>query len=302
MSDDRAPDDSDSAESATSPGPDEELRRAAQLARDAVTNAAAAAGVTARTVGTEFWKVATAPLSPLDTARTVMKMVTGTNMTGTIGQGVRQVQQVASTVLGVEDSLARSQRRDSAEALRERGDAILDSSHIAKVQPYDVHPSFSGILDELTPDEARILRFLAVAGPQPMIDVRTKTLFQLGSELLGSGINMVAEMAGCRWPNLDQHYFANLNRLGLVRLSSEPVADYRRYALIEVQIPALDALAKAKKSITVYRSIFLSEFGSQFVEMCLDTTGYHAGGWEHDERGDKIIGKGSRRSTEHTGT
>jgi len=36
--------------------------------------------------------------------------------------------------------------------------------------------------------------------------------------------------------------------------------------------------------------------------MCLDTTGYHAGGWEHDERGDKIIGKGSRRSTEHTGT
>jgi hypothetical protein len=302
MSDDRAPDDSDSAESGTSPGLDEELRRAAQLAMDAATNAAAAAGVTARTVGTEFWKAVTAPASTLDTARTVVKMATGTGVTGTIGEGVRQVKQVASAVLGVEDSLATSQRRGGAEALRERGNAILGVSHIAKFQPYDVHPSFSGILDELTPDEARILRFLAVAGPQPMIDVRTKTLFQLGSELLGSGINMVAEMAGCRWPDLDQHYFANLNRLGLVRLSSEPVADYRRYALIEVQIPALEALAKAKKSITVYRSIYLSEFGSQFVEMCLDTAGYHAGGWEHDERGDKIIGKGPPGRAEHTGT
>jgi hypothetical protein len=302
MSGDRTPDDDKSPESATPPGLSEELHRAGQLAKDAVINASAAAGVAARTVGTEFWKVVTAPVNPLDTARTVMNMVTGTGVSGTIGEGVRQVKQVASTVLGVEDSLARSQRRGGAEVLRQRGEAILGVSHIAKFQPYDVHPSFSRLLDELTPDEARILRFLAVAGPQPMIDVRTKTLFQLGSELLGSGINMVAEMAGCRWPGLNQHYFANLSRLGLVRLSSEPVADFRRYALIEVEIPAMEAMAKVKKSITVYRSIDLSEFGSQFVEICLDTTGYHGGGWDRNDRGDKIIGRGRASSAAQTGS
>jgi hypothetical protein len=302
MSGGRTPDDDDSAASGTSPGLDEELHRAARLAGDAVSNASEAAGVAARTVGRTWWKAVTSPLSALDTARTVAKMVTGTGVTGTVGEGVRQVRHAAWNVLGVEEPLARSQRLGSAEALRQRGDSILGLSHIAKFQPYDIHPSFAGILDELTADEARILRFLAVSGPQPMIDVRTKTLFQLGSELLASGINMVAELAGCRWPALDKHYFANLNRLGLVRLSSEPIADYRRYALIEVQIPAMEALAKAKKSITVYRSIHLTEFGSQFVEMCLDTTGYDGGGWGRGERGDKIIGKRARGSAEHTGT
>jgi hypothetical protein len=195
-------------------------------------------------------------------------------------------------VLGVDDAVARSQRRGGEGALRKRGDAIIAVSHKAEFQPHDVHPSFSRILDELTPDEARILRFVFVAGPQPMIDVRTNTLFQVGSELLASGINMVAEMAGCQWPDRDQHYFATLNSLGLVRLSSEPVADYRRYALIEVQPRAMGAIEKAQKSITVYRSVDLSPFGSQFVETCFDTEGYHGGGWDRDERGDKIIGKG----------
>jgi hypothetical protein len=307
MSDDHEPGDGgESAESEPSAGLDGEVHRAAQLARDAVTGAAAAAGI-ARSVGSEFWKAFSAPLdtvssvakratevNPIDIASNVAKIATTANpaVGGTIGGGVRQVQQVASTVLGVDDAVARSQRRGGEEALRKRGDAIIAVSHKAEFQPYDVHPSFSRILDELTPDEARILRFLFVAGPQPMIDVRTKTLFQVGSELLASGINMVAEMAGCQWADRDQHYFATLISLGLVRLSSEPVADYRRYALIEVQPRAMEAIEKAKKSITVYRSIGLSPFGSQFVQTCFDTQGYHAGGWDHDERGDKIIGKG----------
>jgi Abortive infection alpha len=309
VSADPEPGDGYGTESVPSPHLDDEVHRAAQLARDAMTSAAAAAGV-ARTVGAEFWKAYSAPSSPRDTVGSVAKLATAVNpldiashvakmattvnpaVAGTIGEGVRQVQQVASTVLGVDGAVARSQRRLGEEALRKRGDAILAVSYNAKFQPYDVHPSFSRILDELTPDEARILRFLAVAGPQPMINVRTKTLFQVGSELLASDINMVAELAGCQWRDRDQHYLANLDSLGLVRLSSEPVADYRRYALIEVQARAMEAIEKTKKSITVYRSIFLSPFGRQFVETCFDTEGYHAGGWDRDERGDKILGKG----------
>ena len=176
--------------------------------------------------------------------------------------------------------------------LRAYGDRLIAESHQPEDQPGQLHPAFALILPELTPDEVRILRFLAVAGAQPAIDIRTKTLFQIGSERIAGGINMIAEMAGCRWPGSDQEYLANLNRLGLVRFSAEPVADYRRYALIEVQPRAIEAAAKAKATLSTYRSIYLSPFGRQFCEVCIDVTGYDAGGWGTDERGDKIIGRG----------
>ncbi|MCX8562944.1 Abi-alpha family protein [Mycolicibacterium mucogenicum] len=183
-------------------------------------------------------------------------------------------------------------KHDSDADLRRWGDELIAKSQKPTRKQAHRHPAFEQILNELAPDEVRMLRFLAVAGTQPSIDIRTKTMFQVGSERLVSGVNMIADMAGCRWPEADRRYLANLNRLGLVRFSSEPVADYRRYALLEVQPRALEVTEVIPKTISVYRSIYLSEFGKQFCEVCIDTDGYNAGGWATDERGDKIIGKG----------
>jgi hypothetical protein len=44
--------------------------------------------------------------------------------------------------------------------------------------------------------------------------------------------------------------------------------------------------------VTIYRSLRLTPFGEQFIDVCFDTEGYHAGGWDTDGRQDKIIGKG----------
>ncbi len=177
--------------------------------------------------------------------------------------------------------------------LKTIGNGMLRTSAYAQNQPKDEHPAFSAMIASLTPDEARILRFLAVAGPQPSLDVRTKTPFGIGSERLAGGMNLIAEMAGCSYPDHDHEYLANLNRLGLVRFSQEPVADFRRYSLIEAQPKVSEAMEKAKKATTVYRSIYLSLFGQQFCETCFDLDGYDAGGWADDDRGDKIIGKGT---------
>ena len=212
-----------------------------------------------------------------------------------VGEGLRQAQRIASApVAGVNDVLEKvvgTGARDETDALRKRGNTLIRISYKPELQRRDVHPSFSLILDELLPDEARILRFLGVAGPQPMIDVRTKTLFQIGSVLLVGGVSVVASMAGCHWPDRDQHYFANLSRLGLVDLSREPVDDYRRYALLEVQPVALHAIEGVPKAITIYRSITLTAFGRQFIDVCINTEGYNAGGWDTDGRQDKIRGK-----------
>ena len=190
------------------------------------------------------------------------------------------------------DADKKAAKHDSDADLRHWGDELIAKSQKPTHKQAHRHPAFEQILNELAPDEVRMLRFLAVAGVQPSIDIRTKTMFQVGSERLVGGVNMIADMAGCRWPESDQRYLANLNRLGLVRFSSEPVADYRRYALLEVQPRALEVTETIPKTISVYRSIYLSEFGEQFCEVCIDTDGYNAGGWATDERGDKIIGKG----------
>ncbi|MDT5256200.1 MAG: hypothetical protein QOD10_1280 [Mycobacterium sp.] len=209
-----------------------------------------------------------------------------------VGEGLRQVATAPWTgVRDVVDKVVGTGARDETDALRKRGNALIRTSYKPELQRRDVHPSFSRILDELLPDEARILRFLAVAGLQPLLDVRTKTLFQVGSVLLAGDVSMVASMAGCHWPDRDHHYFANLERLGLIDLSREPVDDYRRYALLEVQPPALHAIESGEKTITIYRSIALTAFGQQFIEVCTNTEGYNAGGWDTDGRQDRIRGE-----------
>ena len=70
---------------------------------------------------------------------------------------------------------APAERRGTGEpppSLRERGAELLRRSADVDYDE-DAHPAYERILDELAPDEARILRLLATEGPQPAVDVRT---------------------------------------------------------------------------------------------------------------------------------
>ena len=191
---------------------------------------------------------------------------------------------------GIPEALA--PHSSSYRDLRAQGDRLIDSAWDPRNQPRGQHTAYAHILQELVADEALILRFLRVAGSQPAIDVRTKTMCGIGSERIAGGINMVASMAGCTWPDRGEEYLANLNRLGLLRFSKEPVDDYRRYALIEVQPEAMDAIESVSKARTVYRSIHLSLFGERFCDVCFTCEGYDAGGWDDaDVRGDVVRGR-----------
>lgn len=132
------------------------------------------------------------------------------------------------------------------------------------------HPAFARILSELTPDEARVLRLLYGEGPQPAVDVRTNRPFGVGSELIEGGLNMIAEQAGCRYVDRINQYLTNLARLGLVRFSTEQVANPNRYQLVEAQPKVAEAMKRAgRSSRTVHRSIHLTEFGAEFCRVCL---------------------------------
>lgn len=230
----------------------------------------------------------------IDTANEIAhEFSSGEPITEIIDTRVEQVRSAAWNALGIDDRIDGSVKRGSSYGdLRTQGDGLIDCSWNIAIQPREEHPSFKQILDALVPDEARILRFLAVSGPQPAIDIRTKTPFGVGSERIAGGINMIADMAGCAWPDRDQHYLANLNRLGLVRFSEEPVEDYRRYSLLSAHPKAMAVAEEHPKTVDVYRSIYLSLFGKQFSEACFSLEGYTAGGWNKSFVTDKIIGKG----------
>ena len=164
-------------------------------------------------------------------------------------------------------------RGTTAHDLQRRGSELLRRSNDVHVVE-DTHPAFARILTEITPDEARILRFIYLEGPQPSLDIRTFRPLGIGSELVAAGLSMIAEHAGLR--NLDRidQYLTNLNRLGLVEFSKEQVSNPTRYQVIEAQpkvVAALKTAGRAPKM--VQRSIRLTSFGAEFVRTCLPLNG-----------------------------
>lgn len=157
------------------------------------------------------------------------------------------------------DSSTAALRRRGEELLRESADVTLD---------IDSHPAYMRILDALAPDEGRLLRFLALNGAQPSVDVRSG--LPLASQLVAQGLTMIAEEAGCRHRERVYAYLNNLHRLGLVWFSREPLRDTRHYQVLEAQTEVADALERGGRSArTVRRSIVLTPFGEDFCAVCL---------------------------------
>ena len=158
-------------------------------------------------------------------------------------------------------------KHSDAKALRDRGAELLARSADVAYDE-DLHPAYAGILENLAPDEARVLRLLATRGPQPAVDVRRG--LPLVSELVAPGLNMIGAEAGCRHPDRMPAYLDNLNRLGLTWFSRETLRDVNRYQVLEAQPEAVAAMREAGRTArTVRRSIHLTPFGSDFCEVCL---------------------------------
>lgn len=271
-----------SAENGTSPPPEpREQQRdpGAELIEALPGLARIAAGAWLRTA---IWsiettlRVARAAASPEEAARILVEA----------GEGLRNY---ARELLGIQDldnrvrellpgggsggwsgpgSRMRTQARNGTPSLREQGAELLRES--ADVSYDDrIHPAYARILSELAPDEGRILRLLAVSGPQPAVDVLSGNLIGGGSQLVARNINLIGTEAGCRHPGRVPVYLNNLDRLGLIRFPREPIGNPQRYQVLEAQPDAIAAIKRAGRAKTVHRRVELTPFGKDFCEVCL---------------------------------
>lgn len=173
---------------------------------------------------------------------------------------------VSLTSVIAADEPERPQRELS---LRERGEELLRRSRDVWSED-EAHPAYGRILDEVAPDEARILLLLLRGGPQPSVDVRTGgPVGMVSSSLVSAGLTMIGPRAGVRYLDEVPAYLNNLFRLGLIWFSREQLEDPLEYQVVEAQPDVLEAMHSVRFAKVVRRSIHLTPFGVDFCKTCL---------------------------------
>jgi hypothetical protein len=170
---------------------------------------------------------------------------------------------------GIEQAAAsaRGDGRDG-QTLRDRGTALLErSSELG--DGGEQHPAYERILEQLSPDEARILRLLATHGPQAAVDVRTWRPLDIGSDIVAPGLTMIGRHAGLMRPIRVPAYLSNLYRLGLIWFAHESLPEPEPYQVLEAQPDVVDAVREAGRARIVRRSIHLTPFGADFCFQAL---------------------------------
>ena len=225
---------------------------AARLARDA-TEAAMVVSELAKSVSGGL-PVGSALLRAAESLGAISEPVTSTVgpvVSGTVGAGTDRGEQAREP------------------SLRERGAELLERSRDVWSSEAG-HPAYSRILGELAPDEARILLLLLEKGPQPSVDVRTGgPIGMVSSQLIAPGLTMIGARSGARYLDQVPAYLNNLNRLGLVWFSREPLRDPLEYQVVEAQPDVLAAMHSVKFAKVVRRSIHLTPFGEDFCRTVL---------------------------------
>jgi hypothetical protein len=162
-----------------------------------------------------------------------------------------------------------AERSKSDLSLRERGEDLLRRSRDVWSDD-EAHPAYGRILDEVAPDEARILMLLLRGGPQPSVDVRTGgPVGMVSSTLLSAGLTMIGPRAGVRYLDEVPAYLNNLFRLGLIWFSREQLENPLEYQVVEAQPDVLEAMHSVRFAKVVRRSIHLTPFGVDFCKTCL---------------------------------
>jgi hypothetical protein len=247
--------------------------------RDAPTVARAAAIVWWRATR---WSVGISVRTSSRAARAAAEPVLGTGVAGELGNQLRTYARDLLGITELDEQVRRLMPPDNGAAghassngagpdsagLRIQGARLLRAA--AEVQATDhAHPAYARILTELDPDEARILRLMATEGAQPSVDVRAANLLGVGTDLVAEGLNMIGAQAGCRDRERVPAYLNNLERLGLIWFSREPLPDPIAYQVLEAQPEVMEALKRTTRAKTIQRSIKLTPFGDDFCRMCL---------------------------------
>ena len=142
-----------------------------------------------------------------------------------------------------------------------------------------IHPAFVEIIKQLSPDEAKILRYMSSNTIIPTITLRCVNEKEEGYDVVKNFSN-VGELVKCEYPFEVGKYFDNLIRLGLLKnamLASltnkalyEPLKEHQ---YLESQINTIThQVHPFNKPKFEEGYISITDFGKSFCKICLCTT------------------------------
>ena len=140
---------------------------------------------------------------------------------------------------------------------------------------YRAHPAFVEIIKNMSPDEARMMRFVADGNPQALINIKVTLKGGIAFSIACRHVSLIGVKAGCQHVGLAANYVDNLVRLGLVeipegrRLSSDDA--YQEIEEHTTLKEILDELNVGEThSVELLREkMNLTDFGQQFVQSCV---------------------------------
>jgi len=136
------------------------------------------------------------------------------------------------------------------------------------------HPSFVEIIKQLTPDEARLLKYFSTEVKLPMIDVLAESEDSSGSIDVIVNLSLFGKQAGCEHLHLTPTYLDNLSRLGLIEI---PKAFYTAPNVYD-ELESHPSIVEAKKQIndmegqkaSIGRKLVnITQLGKQFINACV---------------------------------
>ena len=163
-----------------------------------------------------------------------------------------------------------TRKRKHAESLRERGAELFERASELDAEASPIHPGFSRIVDQLAPDEARVLKLIANDGPQAIAYIHRAAPLGIGATEVARRLTLAGREAGCMRPELIPAYIDNLVRLGLVAIRRDPIDDETAYQVLEAQPEVTEAMKSVNSGIfrgkASRRSVHLTDFGLSFCQ------------------------------------
>jgi hypothetical protein len=139
----------------------------------------------------------------------------------------------------------------------------------------EAHPSFVEILKQLTPDEAKILNFVAVVNRNiPIMDLIYVDIETGGQHLISKSICTLGNDAKCEYPTDVPKYIDNMCRLGLIEIPAfKKLMDghhYERIKQLDVVKKIEDKKTPENNKLEYEMKFFrLTVLGKSFCNACV---------------------------------
>ena len=116
-----------------------------------------------------------------------------------------------------------------------------------RTRPSSRQELFHKILDQIVPDEARIISALSDGSASPLLNVYARTRAGLGVEVVLENMSLIGKTANLALPQLTPMYVSHLLSLGLVESGPEDSAMKDEYEILAADTAVLQAIKTASR-------------------------------------------------------